>query len=57
MHTGGKENPVGFVGVSLRKLLFLKDPPSSAGPVRSDSAGLKSIVASQIAGNGRMHEL
>ena len=57
MHMGGKENPVWFVGVSSRKLFFLKDPPSSAGPVRSDSAGLKLMVASQIAGNGRMHEL
>ena len=57
MCTGGKENPVGFVGVSLRKLFFLKDPLSSAGPVRSDLAGLNSMVAIQIAGNGRMHEL
>ena len=31
---GREGNPVGFVGVSSRKLFFLKDPPSSVGPVR-----------------------
>ena len=50
---GREGNPVGFVWPENHPL---KDPLSSAGP-SNKSAGLRSMVSSQIASNGRMHEL